>query len=296
MVARETSLRDGLAALGIAAPEEAVARLALLADILHNRAMGLGFLGPNEGPRIVPRHVLESAALARHVARDGPVVDVGSGAGLPGLVLASLGYEVTMVESLVRRAEFLRQTSDALSVKTRVLQERAEDVGRAAEREEYRTAVARALGSFPVTMELCLPLVRPGGSLTVLASPIAGQTTAEDASKPGPSTPVDDAWTSDRQRSGDERAGPAGEGAADLGGQEATSISPAPMEASARLEPIARLLGGGVPRWIEFEVPGVDEPRWVMIVDKLQPTPARFPRRPGVPKRRPLGGGVASVN
>jgi 16S rRNA (guanine527-N7)-methyltransferase len=58
----------------------------------------------------------------------------------------------------------------------------------------------------------------------------------------------------------------------------------------------ARLLGGSTPQYAALEVPGAEAQLWVMIVGKVIQTPARYPRRPGIPRRRPLGGRVTGVD
>jgi 16S rRNA (guanine527-N7)-methyltransferase len=240
MVARETSLSQGLSEMGIQASSGAVGRLAGLTEILATEGIEKGFLGPKEASRILPRHVLESACLLPLLPDEGDIVDVGSGAGLPGLVLAGLGRPVTLVESLERRAEFLRHISTELGLASTVICGRAEDVGRSELRDSFSAVVARALADLPVAFELCLPLCRVGGWLAMLASP---------------------------------------------------------PEGSGGLDSISEQLGGAPAEWIERSVPGADGSRWVIIVRKIRPTPERFPRRPGVPKRRPLGGkGVTPVN
>jgi 16S rRNA (guanine527-N7)-methyltransferase len=272
MVTRETLLREGLVALGLRPTDEDISRLDVFVDLLQNQAMELGFLGPNEGSRVITRHVLESAALAKQVARGHAIVDVGSGAGLPGLVLAGLGFSTTLIEAQNRRAEFLRRASQRMEVGTVVLNARAEDIGQGAFRESFGSAVARALAAPAVAMELSLPLVAVGGTFLLLASPQDGP------GVPAPQQGGESRPLSARVPERDRRAG----------GPEASG--------DEALTTVSRMLGGGDVRWDRFQVPGVDETRWVMIVDKLQPSPARFPRRSGVPKRRPLGGGVTSVN
>lgn len=75
-----------------------------------------------------------------------------------------------------------------------------------------------------------------------------------------------------------------------VGGRLAALVGPDVGRNS--LGPAADALGGGAPAFLDLEVPGASGRRWVMIVDKVAPTPARYPRRPDVARRRPLGGGV----
>lgn len=78
-------------------------------DILASRGVEWGLLGPREGDRLWDRHILNSVALAPLVPQSATVVDVGSGAGLPGIALALYrpDLRVTLLESLLRRTEFL---------------------------------------------------------------------------------------------------------------------------------------------------------------------------------------------
>ena len=110
---------------------------------------------------------------AHTFAGDESVVDVGSGAGLPGIPmkLAMPGIQLTLVESDQRKADFLGEAVASLGLAgVAVEARRAEEVGRdPAHRERYDVAVTRAAARAPVAAEYCLPLVRPGGWLLALA-------------------------------------------------------------------------------------------------------------------------------
>jgi len=99
---------------------------------------------------------------------EGPIVDVGSGGGAPGipLALALPRREVTLLESNARKCEFLRTWAPP---NARVLQGRAEEQ----EVDVYGVAVAKALASPPVAAEWCLPLVTPGGAVVLYVGPSA---------------------------------------------------------------------------------------------------------------------------
>jgi 16S rRNA (guanine527-N7)-methyltransferase len=175
------------------------------------------------------RHIVDSLTLLEiaEPARGERVVDVGSGAGIPGIPFALLrpDLELTLVEADRRRAGFLTHVAGLLVLgSVRVVPERAETFGHSAEgRERFDLAVSRATAPPRVLCELTLPLLRIGGRLLALVG------------------------------SGSEAA-----------------------TASARA---ARLCGGGDQT---SPAPGV------LAVVKEQPTPARLPRREGVPNRRPL--------
>ncbi|MDE2765866.1 MAG: 16S rRNA (guanine(527)-N(7))-methyltransferase RsmG, partial [Chloroflexota bacterium] len=114
-------------------------------------------------------HFLDALSLAPLLPRGTTsLVDVGSGGGFPGLVLAAALPElrVTLVEASRKRAAFLRETAAALGVAARVEEGRAETLARAPElREASDAATARALGALPVVLELTLPFLRAGGVL-----------------------------------------------------------------------------------------------------------------------------------
>ena len=171
---------------------------------------------PDEARRV---HVDESLAALDAVQRfEGPIVDVGSGGGAPGIPLAAAlpDREVMLLEANGRKCAFLREAGREFPNVT-VVQGRAEEQ----ETDRFGVAVAKALAPPPVAAEWCLPLVAPGGAAVLYV------------------------------------------------GQSADA--PAVSRASERL--------GGAPA---EETPGL------LVLRKLEPTPAGFPRRPGVAKRRPL--------
>jgi 16S rRNA (guanine527-N7)-methyltransferase len=122
---------------------------------------------PEEARRV---HV-EDALAAAPLVRAGPVVDVGSGGGSPGLPLAWAhpDLDVVLLESNRRKCEFLERASGDFP-NVSVVRARAEEHGRGTGRDAYATAVARALAAPPTAVEWCLPLVRPGGRLVLYAA------------------------------------------------------------------------------------------------------------------------------
>jgi 16S rRNA (guanine527-N7)-methyltransferase len=118
------------------------------------------------------RMLLEDSLRGVEVVRelDGPIVDVGSGGGAPGVPLAAAlpEREVTLLEAEVRKAAFLRRWEAELS-NLRVVRGRAEEQ----ETDAFGVAVAKALAPPPVAAEWCLPLVRPGGAVVLWVGPSA---------------------------------------------------------------------------------------------------------------------------
>jgi 16S rRNA (guanine527-N7)-methyltransferase len=140
------------------------------AGILAGAGIERGLLGPGEVPRLWERHVLNSAAVAELVEDDDRVADVGSGAGLPGipLALARPGVHVTLIEPLLRRAEFLREVVEELGLDVVVVRGRAED------RDVHRAVgpmdavTSRAVASLDKLAEWSLPLLREGGRMLAM--------------------------------------------------------------------------------------------------------------------------------
>jgi 16S rRNA (guanine527-N7)-methyltransferase len=175
------------------------------------------------------RVLVDDALAAAALVEDGPVVDVGSGAGSPGIPIAVArpDVHVDLLEAQRRRCHFLRSVVAELP-NARVVCARAEEHGRGKGREAYGTAVAQALAEPPVAVEWCLPLVRPGGLLILLV----GEVDAD------------------------------------------------------RVAAAAREVGGGPPELVPL--PGSGPRRRLLLVPKTGTTPERFPRRPGVARKRPL--------
>jgi len=127
-----------------------------------------GLLGPREVPRLWERHLLNCAALSSLVEDGQVVLDLGSGAGLPGLVLALQrpDVQVVLVESLQRRAQFLTECVEALGLRnTLVRRARAEELHG---KLEVDVVTARAVAPVDRLAQWSLPLLRPGGRLIAI--------------------------------------------------------------------------------------------------------------------------------
>lgn len=163
---------------------EAYARLLVTDGVVR------GLIGPREAPRIWDRHLLNCAAVAELIPPGASVIDVGSGAGLPGMVLAVARPDltVTLVEPLARRTAFLTEAVTALGLDGRVsvLRARAEEVGAAlaAGTDLARPAdvvTARAVAPLDRLAGWCLPLAVPRGRLLALKGESAAAEAAEHA-------------------------------------------------------------------------------------------------------------------
>jgi len=127
-----------------------------------------GLIGPRETPRLWERHVLNSAGLAELLDPGETVLDLGSGAGLPGLVLAlrRTDIEVVLVEPLLRRATFLEEAVQELALeRVTVRRARAEEL---AKKVSVDVVTARAVAPLDRLAGWSLPLLRDGGRLLAL--------------------------------------------------------------------------------------------------------------------------------
>ena len=132
------------------------------ADLLCGPGVVRGLVGPREPARIWSRHLLNSAALAPFIPPYAQVIDLGSGAGLPGvpLVIARPDLTMTLLEPQLRRTRFLSEVRDQLGLTFTIERARAEGATSRAD-----VVVARAVAPLARLIELALPLLRPGGAL-----------------------------------------------------------------------------------------------------------------------------------
>jgi 16S rRNA (guanine527-N7)-methyltransferase len=156
------------------------------AELLATEGVTRGVIGPREADRIWDRHLVNCAVVADAVPLSAHVVDVGSGAGLPGLVWAIRRPDLTatLLEPLQRRVDFLDEVVRQLGLGDRVtvLRGRAEDPVVRDQVGAVEWVTARAVAPLDRLVGWCLPLLRPGGALIA----IKGASAAEEVSRLGP--------------------------------------------------------------------------------------------------------------
>jgi len=136
------------------------------AELLSTWGVDRGMIGPREVPRLWERHLLNCAVVVPRLPRSATVADVGTGAGLPGLVwaIARPDIAMTLVEPLLRRVSFLEEVvADLGLTNVEIARSRAEDhPGR------YDVVTARAVAALDKLTTWCWPLVAPGGVLLAM--------------------------------------------------------------------------------------------------------------------------------
>ena len=164
-------LKNGLRELGLDTEKaETLAHFAALM-LAKNAVMNLTRI--TEPDAVAQLHLLDSAALLRFAdLRGKKAVDVGTGAGFPGMPLRILepDFDLTLLDSLGKRVEWLREACDTLSLRrVECVHARAEEFA-AEKREQFDFALSRAVANLPVLCELCLPLVCVGGRFLAMKS------------------------------------------------------------------------------------------------------------------------------
>lgn len=154
---------------------EALERVRVYAALLAGPGVERGLLGPREVDRLWDRHLLNCAVVAGAIQQHAAVVDLGSGAGLPGLVLAIVRPDltITLLEPLLRRAQFLSECVERLGLSSVIVRRaRAEDVVGEIVAD---VVTARAVAPMERLVGWALPLLRPGGELLALKGERAGE-------------------------------------------------------------------------------------------------------------------------
>ena len=178
----EQIISDGLEALGLTCsiPSDAPARLARYGQMLLEKNQAMNLTAIREPEAVARMHFLDCAALLRFCDFVGKtLIDVGTGAGFPGMVLKMLvpSLDVTLLDSLNKRLDWLEETCGALELDgIRTVHARAEE--QALEkgfRDSFDFAAARAVADLRVLCELCLPYVKVGGRFLAMKSAGSGE-------------------------------------------------------------------------------------------------------------------------
>ncbi len=197
-----------------------------------------------EYTQVQTKHFLDSLSVALALPQPfesaltgKTLIDVGAGAGFPGvpLAIAFPYFQVTLLEATGKKAIFITQLGRALGLENiETLKGRAEELGQNANyRERYDFATARAVAELRTLVEYTLPFLRIGGTLIA---------------------------------------------------QKSVKVS---AEIAAAEHAIGEL-GGRFRQTIPVQLPDVPETRYLVLVDKIAPSPAKYPRRPGMPEKKPL--------
>jgi 16S rRNA (guanine527-N7)-methyltransferase len=232
-------LAEGLAEHGRSLSERQRDQFAIYKSILQDWSSRMNLTAIRDADGIVVRHFLDSltCATATGDLNGQQVIDVGTGAGFPGLPLKILFPEMslTLTDSVAKKTTFLQAVVDALQLRgVSILARRAEDLGQdPIHRERYDWAVARSVAELRVLAEYLLPLARVGGHVLAQKGEHYG------------------------------------------------------AEVMAAADAIA-LLGGTIASTQLIQLPQVATPHALIVIEKRTPTPDNYPRRAGVPSKRPL--------
>jgi 16S rRNA (guanine527-N7)-methyltransferase len=153
------------------------------AEHLATTGVEWGLVGPREAEKVWERHVLNCAVVADLIPAGARVLDIGSGAGLPGipLALARTDLHIVLVEPLSRRVEWLRMVLDDLDLPIEVERGRAEDPQVRRRWEGADVVTSRAVAPLHRLAAWCLPLVRPGGMMLAVKGVSAPAEVERDA-------------------------------------------------------------------------------------------------------------------
>lgn len=159
-----------------------LARAVAYAELLAEHGVERGLIGPREVERLWDRHLLNSAVIAEVLPRSARVVDLGSGAGLPGipLAIARPDLSVTLLESMARRVEWLEHVASTLGLGVTIVRGRAEEPAVKQRVNGADVVVARAVAPLARLCEWSLPLLRSGGSLVAMKGASAAEEVARD--------------------------------------------------------------------------------------------------------------------
>ena len=232
-------LEQKLGGLGIKQDQNQLERFHKFYQLLIEWNKVMNLTGITEYEDVVEKHFVDSLSIIKAIdlSRIHTVIDVGTGAGFPGIPLkiAFPELQITLLDSLQKRVNFLNTVIQELSLTgIEAVHGRAEDLARPGKlREQFDLCVSRAVANLSTLSEYCIPFVKKGGYFISYKS----------------------------------------------GGSEA--------EAAAAGTAV-RILGGEKPETVSFLLPGTDIGRNFYVIRKKAPTPAKYPRKAGLPAKEPI--------
>ena len=173
----EDLLLSGLHSMGLTPPESAASNFRTYFELLEERNRVMNLTAISGETDVVQLHFLDCAALLctdKDVFSPGAsIVDVGSGAGFPGLVLKLLrpDLSLTLLDSQRKRVDFLQELCTELALKDVVCMHARAEEAAAELRGSFDAAVSRAVAQLGLLSELCIPFVRPGGRFLAMKGP-----------------------------------------------------------------------------------------------------------------------------
>lgn len=233
------AMRQAAHAYGVTLTEAQLTEFVCYHDLLLEWNEKVNLTAITEPEQVAVKHMIDSLSCYKEAwfAPGAAVIDVGTGAGFPGLPLKILrgDLQLTLIDSLNKRVKFLSAVAEHLGLQdVEVVHVRAEDGARKrAYRENFAVAVSRAVARLRVLAELCLPFVRVGGCFIALK-----------------------------------------------GAQYREEMEEA--------ESAIALLGGRIAAVETVKLPGLDDMRAVIYIEKVKKTPKIYPRKAGIPEKNPL--------
>lgn len=232
-------LRAGAAEMELSLTEEQLDKFSQFYRLLVETNKKVNLTSLVEEKEVAVKHFLDSLTLlkAAPFEEEMDLLDVGTGAGFPGLPLKIClpDLQVTLVDSLDKRVNFLKKVITGLGLAgVEAVHARAEDIGRKSDhREKYHRVTARAVAVLGILAEYCLPAVKVGGLFMAMKGPRLEEEFAEAVKA-------------------------------------------------------VKILGGEIEKTVNLRLPLSGEERNIVLIRKNAPTPEKYPRRPGVPEKKPL--------